>query len=401
MIRTAATRVVTGVAWFAAFVLLSLSPAIGSISSILAVLLVLLLSPTLLLRNSWTGFSQQLAMQIFVAAFAALTICFAITQRNPGDVLFAANFLALLLAPIVYLLATRGAGDATIKAVALLCVAGAFIGAGMAFYDVFVMHRERALGIASGGNLMARSVVPLGFIGMAGLFVTSGPVRWLFPVGLLASLLALYLTGTRGVFVAVPVLGLILIWALLRQYRASRRWYALGLGVLAVALVAVATLSSRFQAMIGMIPRVLTEGVGALDFGAQDRLYMLNAGWWTFLKSPWIGFGWANFTEAAKPEFGIYFFHNDFFDVAVAAGVIGIACWIGVLAAPLVGLRAIAADRFSTLRLYCALILSVSFFLFGLTDMTFGYDLPTTLYAFLTAIVLGAFREARPAAAAA
>jgi hypothetical protein len=47
-------------------------------------------------------------------------------------------------------------------------------------------------------------------------------------------------------------------------------------------------------------------------------------------------------------------------------------------------------------RLYCALVLSVSFFIFGLTDMTFGYDLPTTLHAFLTAIVLGAFREPEP-----
>jgi len=50
-------------------------------------------------------------------------------------------------------------------------------------------------------------------------------------------------------------------------------------------------------------------------------------------------------------------------------------------------------DRFHTVRLYCALILSTSLFIFGLTDMTLGYDLPTTLYAFLTAIVLGAFRD--------
>ena len=34
-----------------------------------------------------------------------------------------------------------------------------------------------------------------------------------------------------------------------------------------------------------------------------------------------------------------------------------------------------------------------SLFVFGLTDMTLGYDLPTTLYAFMTALVLGAFRE--------
>ena len=81
----------------------------------------------------------------------------------------------------------------------------------------------------------------------------------------------------------------------------------------------------------------------------------------------------------------------------MAAGVVGIVSWLMVLAAPLVGVAVMPKDRFSTLRLYCALILSVSFFIFGLTDLTFGYDLPTTLYAFMTAVVLGAFREKPPA----
>jgi hypothetical protein len=79
--------------------------------------------------------------------------------------------------------------------------------------------------------------------------------------------------------------------------------------------------------------------------------------------------------------------------MAVAAGVVGIACWLAIIAAPLVGVLVMPRDRLHVLRLYCALILSTSLFIFGLTDMTLGYDLPTTLYAFLTALVLGAFRE--------
>jgi len=89
-------------------------------------------------------------------------------------------------------------------------------------------------------------------------------------------------------------------------------------------------------------------------------------------------------------------YHNDFFNSAVAAGIVGIVAWLATMLAPIVGVLAMPRDRFAGTRLYCALLLSLSFFIFGLTDMTFGYDLPTTLHAFLTAIVLGAFREPGP-----
>ena len=122
---------------------------------------------------------------------------------------------------------------------------------------------------------------------------------------------------------------------------------------------------------------------------------MWHAGWHAFLQHPMIGWGWARLSEAALPTV-LSMYHNDFFNMAVAAGVVGIFSWLMVLAAPLIGVALMPKDRFSTLRLYCALILSVSFFIFGLTDLTFGYDLPTTLYAFMTAVVLGAFREKDP-----
>ena len=54
------------------------------------------------------------------------------------------------------------------------------------------------------------------------------------------------------------------------------------------------------------------------------------------------------------------------------------------------------AQRASAVPSLLLLLLSLSFLIFGLTDMTFGYDLPTTLHAVLTAIVLGAFREPEP-----
>lgn len=396
MIRTIVRSVVAIIAWFAAVVLFVLSPAIGSISSIAALLLILLLSPTVFLRGSWSALRTQPATLFLAAAFVVLTVCFALTQTQPSDVLLVTAFFGLLLAPVAYLLAWRRPGARTIAIISGLFVVGALVGAMTASYDVFVQHFQRAIGWGSGGNLMARSVVPLGFMALSGIFAVRSPWRWLYLLGPAFGLYALVLTQTRGVFIAVPVLAPIFIWAVMREFRASRWWYLAGVGVLLIAVAFVGYHSPRLLTAASIVEQINAEPNQVYDSGTYQRLIMWHAGWHAFLQHPLIGWGWARLSEAALPTV-LSMYHNDFVNMAVAAGVAGIVSLLLVLAAPLVGVALMPKDRFSTLRLYCALILGVSFFIFGLTDLTFGYDLPTTLYAFMTAVVLGAFREKDPA----
>jgi O-antigen ligase len=441
----------TGLAWFGAAVLFVLSPAIGSIASILAIVVTILISPAAMppgfwsrpdwrralplvifvvlgiclvaeavlvlfgawttgmtaveltlvvllvaslavLPASWHALRRQPAMLMFLAAFVSLTICFIATAQQPGDVLFSTNFLGLLLAPAIYLLALRRPGSRTIAIVATLLALGAIVGALVGSYDVFIQHKERAIGWGAGGNLMARAVVPLGFMALGGVLALRSHWRWLLVFGTVASLYALYLTGTRGVFVAVPVLGLLFVWALMRELHAKRIWYVAGLVLLVVATGAIGVFSPRFLALGSVLEQLMGNTAVPQDYATIQRLQMWQAGWSALLRAPLIGHGWAHLSDAAKP-YVLSMYHNDFFNAAVAAGVVGIIAWLATILAPIAGILVMPRDRFSNLRLYCALLLSLSFFIFGLTDMTFGYDLPTTLHAFLTAIVLGAFRE--------
>lgn len=385
----------TGLAWFGAVALFVLSPAIGSIGSIIGVVVAVLLTPLAFRRQGWHDIQRQPAILIFLAAFVSILICYQATAQHPTDVLLVVSFLALPLSPVVYLLARRGSGPSAIVTGTRLFAFSAVAAVLMGALNVFVEHKERAIGIAQGGNLMARSVILLGFMGMAGVLVARRRDWWIYIGGLALSLVALYLTQTRGVFIAVPVLGAILVWAIMRQMRAPRLWYAAGALLVIACVGAVAAFSSRFLGLGELFEQLATNASSVTDVATNQRLYMWNAGIHTFLKFPLIGFGWANFTQASLP-YGIYFFHNDFLDMAVAAGIVGIVCWLAIIAAPIIGVFAMPRDRLHMVRLYCALILSTSLFIFGLTDMTLGYDLPTTLHAFLTAIVLGAFREPIP-----
>lgn len=269
MIVAIAGRAVWALVWFGALVLFALSPAIGSIASIVAVALAVLLSPTAFHRGAWTTLRAQPAMLIFLASFVSLTVCYVATSRKSTDVLLMAAFFGLALAPVVYLLANRRPGARTALIACGLMALGALVGALTASYDVFIEHKARAVGWASGGNLMARSVVLIGFLSAAGVFATAARWRWWYLLGPVLSLYALYLTGTRGVFVAVPLLGLIFVWALLQEMKAPRWWYVAGIAALVVVFVAAVFLSPRFLGIARIAEQVLTDPSALSDHSTR------------------------------------------------------------------------------------------------------------------------------------
>ena len=266
-----------GLAWFGAVVLFVLSPAIGSVSSIVGVAVALLISPVAFRRGAWRELQRQPALLIFLAVFISLAICYQATAQHSTDVLLTVNFLALPVASVVYFAAGQKPGPRTIATLAGLFAASSVAAVLMAGYDVFVLHFDRAVGIAQGGNLMARTVILLGFMGIAGIFVTSRRWWWLYGAGLALSLVALYLTQTRGVFIAVPVLGLILCWALLQRVRASRVWYGVGVALVALAVVIVGVVSPRFLALGDVFGQLATDPSKITDGAVSERLYLLHA----------------------------------------------------------------------------------------------------------------------------
>jgi hypothetical protein len=114
--------------WAIAIFILVLPALLGSLASIAAVLLSLLLLPVLIYPQAWPSLARQPAMPIFAAVFAALVACYGLTARDPGNLLFASSFLALPLAPLLYLLARRVRDRAqAIVLLSTLCAVGATI----------------------------------------------------------------------------------------------------------------------------------------------------------------------------------------------------------------------------------------------------------------------------------
>jgi len=178
------------------------------------------------------------------------------------------------------------------------------------------------------------------------------------------------------------------------------------LGALAVtAILALLLLQGRAATMLTIFQQ-LASGSAVVDETTRIRLEFYEAGWQAFLQSPWIGHGWANLMEAATPhlrpeylEFTRYRqLHNDVLNFAVAGGVVGIICYLLILATPLLGALASPRDALRGFRLYGASVLVVTYFFAGLTDLMFGFEFHTMLFVMLTAILLGYCRERPPPA---
>lgn len=394
------------VVWIILILTLVASPVLGSASSVLAQLFGLALLPVAWRQGAVDEIRRAPALVLLIGATIVLTILYAITARKPEDVLFFANFLSLPLSALVYVVALEKRGEAALLLIARLCGLGAVVALCFALFDVYGRGLDRAQGLIGNPNLMPRLALTLGFVSLTGFVVETTRRRWLYLAGPLAAIAVTVLTESRGAALAIPAMALIAAVLLWRD-RQGRRLVLIGGGLVLVGLglglaLRGAELLGRFGSILDTVSAVLQTGQAAADASTADRLRMYDAGLAAFGLSPWIGWGWANLGNAAaelRPEHfadqagTAFMFHNDIINFAVAGGVVGLACLAAMLVAPVAGVLATPRDRYFGLRLYGCLILCVGFAIFGLTDSTLGYDSPTTLYAYLAAIVLGAFRE--------
>jgi len=402
----------SAIGWGVLVMVLVLSPTLGSASSVLALALMLMLTPAAGRPGAFAEIMQAPAQLMFIGVVVVLTVAYAITAREPTDVLFFANFLAMPLSAVVYLIARKRAGRATALLVIRLCVLGALVGLGFALFDIFIRGLDRAQGLIGNANLMPRIALTLGFVGLAGVFVDNGLRRFVYAIAPVAAIATTFLCGSRGAALAIPAMVLIaaiFLW----QERLARIFVIVGGLLTAAAALAVAIYMGpaafeRFAGIANVVGDVLQTGNAGGDGATQERLGVCITGCEAFQEAPGIGWGWANLGNAAAElnpavfagEAGTAFmYHNDVVNFAVAGGVVGIACLAALVLAPIVGAVMSPSDEWFRIRLYCCVTLSTGYSVFGLTDSTLGYDAPTTLYAFLTAMVLGAFRaEARPSA---
>ncbi len=336
---------------------------------------------------------------IVVVLFA----CFAITAKQPSDLLFIVNFVALILFGPMYLTLAdaRPANGAVI--VARLALLGALLSVVVMLVRIGYMGGRRVDAGLIGVIVLANTAVLLGFLSLIGAAADHGLWRFVYLLGPIAGVSAEILTKSRGPLMAIVPLAIAAAIFLARSLRINWWWVTAGLiAALAAIVMWVWSLGGRMAKLPGIFYSILS-GDFVRDRTAEFRLDLYQAGWKAFQDAPIIGHGWARIMAAATPYLenpelaSLPQLHNDFLDFAVAGGIVGIACYVALLASPVVLGLLSPRDSLRRIRLYGCAVLSIAYFFDGLTDLMFGFEFHTALYAAILAILLGYCRD-RPAA---
>ncbi|MBN9304994.1 MAG: hypothetical protein BGO82_10190 [Devosia sp. 67-54] len=390
--------------WALLLLALALSPVLGLLTPYAALLVILpLFVVTLIRRNAPAAYASYDA-RVLLGIFVLFAIICAITADSASDVLRALNFTMFLTYGAVALLFERQRIARPAELVARLAAIGVMLGLVEVGVSAVLVHASRPEALNLGPIVLSNALLALGFVSLGGVFVRRDRYGWLYLVPPLLAIVATVLTGSRGPLLAVPAAAIaaaIFIWH--DRFRQSLRATLIGAAGLVVVLAGgiAAVLQGRAGSLLAIVGAV-AEGNAVVDETVRQRLVLYRAGWQSFQQSPWVGHGWGNIMSSVKPFLAdsdqwlltwLPQLHNDVLNFAVASGIIGVAAYLAIITTPIVGALLGPRDSLRTFRLYGATVLTIVYVGGGLTDLMFGFEFHTYLFAMLTAILLHLCRE--------
>lgn len=300
----------------------------------------------------------------------------------------------LLVVPL-YLMLRRfpGAGKYLLAGVALAAV----VLASQAYYDMEVLHKYRAEGFYS-PNLLG----PVAALVAVWLLIAIRLLpRWswgMVIVVLGAALYAVVMSGSRGAYLGLLAMGL-----LLAVFGTKRVWR-----IVAVVLVPMVAVGSYYgsdyvkqrvdevthETVVYVTAKTPSERILG---SAGARFELWRAAWYSFQEAPLLGIGKKHFNDYVReyitegridPSLILHHHaHNAYLDTLVSRGLIGFAFFTGMLFYPLYFFAKTYND--SPLTALLGMTHIVGFAVFSLTDAsTFIYGNFTSIFLLCLAIFM-------------
>lgn len=268
-------------------------------------------------------------------------------------------------------------------------------------------HYVRASGTTNPilyGNL----ALTMGLIATAGIsyFSRFGKPWTLIPlIAFALSLVASFLSGSRGGWIALPILGsaaVYLMWKIgpLHHYRRGILILAVGAGILALAFVMDTGVSDRLDDGMQEFRQYLQDPAVYGNTSVGLRLEMWQAAWDMFKDRPILGSGigdsYQEFLQA-EAEKGNYHTattqfdqpHNEYMMTLATRGLIGLISLLALWLVPArFFLQAMSSSSDTSQRLGIAgLLLVATFMVFGLTESIMHRGPPMTFFIFHVAFI--------------
>ena len=286
--------------------------------------------------------------------------------------------------------------------------AGAIVACVIAIIDIFISEQSKATGvqhhIVFGGLSLA-----MGTMAYFGISIFQQRRKWatgIFYLALLCGIGASILSGSRGVWIALPALLIVIGW---HTYKTAGRIAILTLIVTVIVALGASYLSNkqtidhRLSLAVSEIKTYQPGGKGSV----KDRFEMWRGAWKIFAENPVRGVGVGAYKNefarlVASKEFDKRFLrynepHNDYLAVLSEKGLIGFTALLMVYLVPLsLFLSLVRVENDNSFAL-AGIAFVLFFMILSLSSTLFNGTLTTVFYTFylsaLTYFSLAASRE--------
>ena len=290
---------------------------------------------------------------------------------------------------------------------------GIVLAAPLAWWQVNVQGMERAGGFLNMIHFGNLSLVFM-FFCIAGFWwaPTQGRFasRWkaAFLLGCVCGLYGVIMSGSRGSWIAVPPVVILLLAAFLGRHNARRIIFALLLGMLAIAAL-FARPDSFLRARYDRGVENLTQyQQGDTNTSVGARFEMWRGAWANLRMHPVSGWNVAEYTEALERQVdagtltrtALRFndnLHNNYLQAWVFTGLPGLLALLALYAMPFWHFVRRLRDADMTVRVlaFCGTSLVASYICFSLTQVILRRNNGIMFYLLAVIILWGAMRHAR------
>lgn len=227
-------------------------------------------------------------------------------------------------------------------------------------------------------------------------------VRCVKYVGLIAGLIVSVLSGSRGGWIAIPMIAVLIIYVQACRKTAWWRWALFGCVVL--SMLAVYFLSDNLRERLDMIYLNLSEYTqGNKDTSIGVRLQLYRTAMILFCQHPIFGLGPEGFAHHLQAlvdlgqltplaaQLGRGEVHNQLLAYMVSAGTLGGVALLSIYIIPGIFFWQYlnASDRQTQRVALMGLVFVLAFGVFGLTVETFNLKMTVSFYATLLAVLVG------------
>lgn len=326
--------------------------------------------------------------------YALVKVAFTLAHSGWAGVHTLQGFL-LFLAPVFLISFLRNMERPGILNVAIFgCGFSALLAFPIAFYQVLWMGL-RAEGGSGNPGVFAVLALILGSIGALNVTASSTRRSLLGYLSWLAMVFCVILSGMRGIWIAIPFVTAVILWACVRTLSGVNMRRAV-LAAAASVVIGVGLTGGMIWDRLALFSADIAQIAekGDYDSSTGRRLLMYDAAWSAILEAPWSGYGISERMDAVQAhvpadrrDLVAYSHpHNGFLAALLDAGVTGLAALCLLLSAPVVIAAMAERDDIWRTRMAFALILTVGYIASGMTNILFEHDLMDS--AFIVLLVL-------------